>query len=46
MVKQKIFIKKTNTFTIIATNFVREQLKSHQLSKLQEILMKKLCIAL
>ena len=28
MVKQKICIKKTNTFTIIAMNFVQEQLKS------------------
>ena len=28
MVKQKICIKKTNTFTIIAMNFVQEQLNS------------------
>ena len=27
MVKRKICMKKTNTFTIIATNFSREQLK-------------------
>ena len=28
MVEQKICIKKTNTFTIIAINFVQEQLKT------------------
>ena len=31
MLEQKIFIKKTNTFTIIAVNFVQEQLKILQL---------------
>ena len=28
MVKPKICIKKTNTFTIITTNFVRDQIKN------------------
>ena len=31
MANQKICIKKTNTFTIIGTNFVREQLKNQEI---------------
>ena len=30
MVKQKISIKKTNTFTIIAMNFIQEQLNKFE----------------
>ena len=33
IVKQKICIKKTHTFTIIAMNFVQEQLNSQKLTK-------------
>ena len=32
MVKQKFALKKTNTFTIIAMNFVHEQLKTNSTS--------------
>ena len=35
MVKRKICIKKTKTFTIIAMNFVQEQLKTSPETKLR-----------
>ena len=40
MVKQKICIKKTTTFTIISMNFVQEQLNKRQTAEHKKLMAK------